>query len=471
MKRIILLLVAGFFLLGYPTVNAQSDAGGAKEKDYFLLKRFEGSEKVYENTLKWDKFNLPAISADNYLHWEEYTMLEGKGIRYQYKTSPENNDAFVLRYYKTEFASSGFTILYSGSTEEMGIPSQEFDDKYNGILGNKKLGFAYGGRGCNTHSFIVGKIIKDGKTIFATVYMASFNNATIITQDIFEAETIKEHKVIVTLYRGSYVAYDDKIGFDEFYVTTAISDSGILTTKNIEGNIHHRFCYVPAGNTVNQIIKNYEAAIKSKGGKILVSSSGKAFYEEFHKKRPDHGNTNYEWLQFGLYNYYYLSAFIPGNKFDYYVLVLPAQVENKLVYSLVIIETKPMEIGLVSAENIDNDILSKGHIAIYGIHFETGKSVVKSESKESLKSIAAYLNNNTDKKFYIVGHTDNTGDFAANKILSEERAKSVINELETNFNVNSAQLEAYGVSSLAPLVSNKTDEGKAKNRRVEIVEQ
>lgn len=485
---LLLIVVLSFFM--FQTVNAQFRIPGVlkkvskdikeskkekeeqeeQKKDYPLLSRFEGAEKVYEKTIKWDEYKLPIISGDNYLHWENYTIIEGKAIRYQYKTSPDNNDIFVLKTYKTKLVESGFTVIYSGDTKQIGLSSNTFDDRYNGTFGNKKLGGAFSKRGCRGHSFIVGKISVDGKTVFATIYIATFDNGTIITQDIFEAETIKEHKVIVTLFRGSTVSYDDKMGFDGFYVTTAVSDSGILTTKVIEGNIHHRFCYVPNGHSINELITNYEEAIKSKGGKILVSSSGKAFFKEFNKKRPDHGLTNYEWIQFWLYNNYYLSAFIPGDEFDYYVLILPAQVDKKLVYSFVIIETKPMEKGFVTADNIDTDMLAKGHIAIYGIHFETGQSVIKAQSKETLNTIAGYLNNNPDKSFYIVGHTDNTGDFSANKTLSEERAKSVMNELTTNYNVSAEQLEAYGVSSLSPISSNSTDEGKAKNRRVEIVE-
>ena len=70
-----------------------------------------------------------------------------------------------------------------------------------------------------------------------------------------------------------------------------------------------------------------------------------------------------------------------------------------------------------------------------------------------------------------MGHTDNTGEFSANMNLSEDRAKSVVTELTTKYNVKAEQLTAYGVSSLVPVTSNMTAEGKAKNRRVEIVEQ
>jgi len=70
----------------------------------------------------------------------------------------------------------------------------------------------------------------------------------------------------------------------------------------------------------------------------------------------------------------------------------------------------------------------------------------------------------------IAGHTDNTGDFDANLKLSTERAQAVTNELVTKYGVKSEQLKAYGDGQTSPVATNKTDEGKAKNRRVEIVE-
>jgi len=83
---------------------------------------------------------------------------------------------------------------------------------------------------------------------------------------------------------------------------------------------------------------------------------------------------------------------------------------------------------------------------------------------------AAFLKNHPDKKYFVVGHTDNTGNFESNMTLSENRAEAVMNALIQDYGVASDQIEAHGVSSLTPVTSNSTDEGKARNRRVEIVE-
>lgn len=500
MKNISLLLVVGLLLCIPQTNDAQFNVSGAintarkeasrakkkkaaakqekpvqeekkqEEKDNSLLSPLEGAEKVFERTAKWEEYKLPLIENSNDLQWENYTLLEGKITRYQYTMSPDNNPAYVLRMYKMKLENAGFTILYAKPNKEMEISIEDFNHNFYDEFGNGKFGFAYGTKG-KDQSFIAGKINQDGKTVYVTIYVSAFDNTTLITQDIIEAETIKEHKVVVTLFKGSHVIYNDNLGFGKFIVTTAVSLGGKLTNKEIEGNITHRFCEIPEGHSSTELFANYKEAIKNNGGKVLVSSGSKEIYKEFDKQRPDHGLTNYAWIDFGNHDNYYLSGYIPGKKYDYYVVIVSGQFEAKVFYSIVIVETKPMERGMVSAANIDQDMLTKGHVALYDIYFETGKSTLLPKSATALANVADYLNKNPDKKFYIVGHTDNTGDFAANMTLSEERAKSVMNELVTNYHVNVDQLKAYGVSSLAPVATNSTDEGKAKNRRVEIVEQ
>ena len=130
-----------------------------------------------------------------------------------------------------------------------------------------------------------------------------------------------------------------------------------------------------------------------------------------------------------------------------------------------------MESGLVTVKKMEDNIETSGYISIYGIHFDTGKWNIKEDSKPALKEIASFLNKHEDNKYFIVGHTDNTGDYSSNLILSEKRAKAVMNSLIQNFGVRSEQLDAYGVSSLAPVTSNSNEAGKARNRRVAIVEQ
>jgi len=130
-----------------------------------------------------------------------------------------------------------------------------------------------------------------------------------------------------------------------------------------------------------------------------------------------------------------------------------------------------MDLNMITSSIIEKQLKLFGKIAIYSIFFDTGKSIVKPESAETLKAISEYLNANKNIKVYIVGHTDNTGDFDFNMKLSKERADAVMEKLINEYGVNKDQMKSYGVGSLSPIASNSTEEGKAKNRRVEIVEQ
>lgn len=277
---------------------------------------------------------------------------------------------------------------------------------------------------------------------------------------------------IAPVYPGSKVVYDDDIGYDVFYICPGKTSDGKIEAKKIEGYIRHRFCYAPGKRSPLEIIKNYEEAISKKGGSVLPSSNTNECIKAFMKKgHPRHGMQNYEYMQLPNRAYNYFSGKIPTDTFDYYVFVVAGKVDQKVVYSLVTIKTKPMDKGMISFDNLDDGMSTKGHIAVYDIHFDTGKSEIKGKSADALKTIAEYLNAHSDKQYLIVGHTDNIGDFKANIKLSTERANAVVNELIVKYGVNKKQLKPYGVGPASPVARNSSDKGKAKNRRVEIVEQ
>ena len=124
-----------------------------------------------------------------------------------------------------------------------------------------------------------------------------------------------------------------------------------------------------------------------------------------------------------------------------------------------------------NAEAMGNDIDATGHTAIYGIHFDTGKSEIKPESDAAIAEMARLLKGNAGLKLYVVGHTDNVGSLDANMKLSKDRADAVTKALSARHGVAAERLKAYGVGSLSPVASNQTEEGKARNRRVELVRQ
>lgn len=142
------------------------------------------------------------------------------------------------------------------------------------------------------------------------------------------------------------------------------------------------------------------------------------------------------------------------------------------LYRLTIIEKKAMEqLMTADAAAMGDGLNAEGHVAVYGILFDTGKAELKPESDAALAEIAKLLGNDPALKLYVVGHTDNVGQFDANLRLSADRAAAVVKALTGKHGIAAARLAPHGVSSLCPVASNGSEEGRAKNRRVELVKQ
>jgi outer membrane protein OmpA-like peptidoglycan-associated protein len=137
-----------------------------------------------------------------------------------------------------------------------------------------------------------------------------------------------------------------------------------------------------------------------------------------------------------------------------------------------IVEKKAMNQYItVDAAALGNDIKSAGHVAVYGINFDTAKAVVRPDSKPALDEIAKLLKQDPALKLKVVGHTDMVGSLESNMTLSQARGEAVVQALVSQYGIPAARLKGYGVGPLAPVASNDTEEGRAKNRRVDLVKE
>jgi OmpA-OmpF porin, OOP family len=137
-----------------------------------------------------------------------------------------------------------------------------------------------------------------------------------------------------------------------------------------------------------------------------------------------------------------------------------------------IVEKKEMaQIIEADAAAFSNDLKTTGHVAVYGIYFDSGKSVIKPESAQAIGEIAKLLAGEPGLKVYVVGHTDNVGGVDGNMKLSQDRAEAVLQALVRDHGVAAGRLKAQGCGPFAPVASNDAEEGRAKNRRVELVKQ
>ena len=141
-------------------------------------------------------------------------------------------------------------------------------------------------------------------------------------------------------------------------------------------------------------------------------------------------------------------------------------------YKVHLIEKQLMKQEVVAnAESLAGSIRETGKAAVYGIYFDTGKAEIKPASEPALAEIARLLKADPRLKLYVVGHTDNVGVFGSNIKLSEDRAAAVVKALVGKYGIVSSRLTPFGDGPTAPVASNTSEEGRAKNRRVELVAQ
>jgi OmpA-OmpF porin, OOP family len=141
-------------------------------------------------------------------------------------------------------------------------------------------------------------------------------------------------------------------------------------------------------------------------------------------------------------------------------------------YMLTIVEKQLMAQEVVSStEMFQSSLKTTGHVEVPGIFFDTGKSELKPESNAAIAEIAKLLKADLALKVYVVGHTDNVASLDLNMKLSQARANAVVQALVTGQGIAADRLIGRGVGPLAPVASNDAEEGRTKNRRVELVKQ
>ncbi|MCB1475559.1 MAG: OmpA family protein [Rhodobiaceae bacterium] len=169
------------------------------------------------------------------------------------------------------------------------------------------------------------------------------------------------------------------------------------------------------------------------------------------------------------FNYRYYAARKTGDSGETYASVLVSENNREIYAQLVVAELGAMEDKMVDAAAMAKGLGESGHIALYGIYFDTDKATLKPESRPTLDEMAKLLKDAPAMSVVIVGHTDSQGSYDYNMGLSQQRAKAVATELTKTYGIDAKRLRSAGVGYLAPVGSNATEDGRALNRRVELV--
>jgi outer membrane protein OmpA-like peptidoglycan-associated protein len=288
-------------------------------------------------------------------------------------------------------------------------------------------------------------------------------------------EGSKDHPLI-SRYPGSYISNYFKKEFDEFTLPLGKNgNQGFAKNLHLEGKITRIVYIAPLGRTVLEVFRNYQGALKTAAFETLFTCGPQDCAGSGYSTARVYGNGDYDDYWGPDHGIRYLSAKLARQKGDVYVSLLVDDQggDSRPNVELYVIEVKPMESGLitVNAASLANDINRTGHASVYGIYFDTGKADIKPESDATLKEIAKLLQGDPRLKLYVVGHTDNQGALDLNMDLSRRRAEAVLAALSTKYAVPAVRLRAYGCGPYSPVASNDSEDGRAKNRRVELVKQ
>ena len=253
------------------------------------------------------------------------------------------------------------------------------------------------------------------------------------------------------------------------------------STLDVEGALTSTIYQKPENVSQFEIYRSYEKILQNADFDILLSCKEgdcnaklnvRGIYG--HPKKQIENRTYDRQMRTSAQTYlvgwgnHYISATKTTSDKTYYVMIIISDQKN--LYSVDVLEVENMEEGTVelAPKLLKDKLESEGKVVLQGIYFETGKDVITNESTPALRVIAAYLKDNAGLSFYVVGHTDNTGNLSNNISLSKNRALAVIAALK-ELGVNTSKLTGNGVGPYSPVSSNQSDSGRAKNRRVELV--
>lgn len=305
----------------------------------------------------------------------------------------------------------------------------------------------------------------------------------------------KDHPQIKRFSGSEIVGYDVK-RFDEYTLQTSTFKRYNLDSKRrefaepplqLEGGVT-RIWYEAAGQASSaELVGNYRNELKAQGFRIIYDSAkdpaaGKwpGFLNPFGDIKIRTSHSNYIFMAADYQGIRVLSAVKESPQGDLYVYLTAVEwPRNDSTYkarqgayaAVDIIEVRAMEQNMVvvKAAEMSKAIALNGKIALYGILFDTDQATIKPESKATLEEIAKLLKQETNLSLHLVGHTDNTGSFEHNLDLSKRRADAVKTALTNEYGISSGRLTPNGVANLAPVATNATEQGRGKNRRVELV--
>lgn len=306
--------------------------------------------------------------------------------------------------------------------------------------------------------------------LFATILFASVTGFAIAQEDVPNS---KDHELL-SRYEGAWITKYNHKQFDELTFPTSaqmVDNNTLKNPQTVAGETTMIEYEVPEGVSAAQVFLTYQTQLTKAGFKTIFSCRNQEC-----GNMPGH----------------YLRAYVEGKSSQvgnsmiaskgsvlaasgtyednlYTVVLTVGDYNQDTRYILEIVKSEKLDTDKVDVATVSDQLDTEGKFAFYGILFELNSATLQAESAEALQLMADYLKANPSQKVLIVGHTDNTGDLELNMTLSQKRSAQVAAELALKYGVESSQMTAVGVGMASPVATNKSEEGRALNRRVELV--
>jgi OOP family OmpA-OmpF porin len=247
----------------------------------------------------------------------------------------------------------------------------------------------------------------------------------------------------------------------------AFKDDKPTDARRLEGRVTRIAYRTRPGPSIPEVSRNFEMQLAKAGFETLLACDADACGGIPFTEAIDVLPIPQMWVDGFTYHYFAGRKVEAGR--ETYASIIVSQNNQDITAQLTIAELGAIENKMVNAAEMAKGLGEAGHIALYGIYFDTDKAVLRPESRPTLEQIAKLLTSQPQLNVFIVGHTDNQGTYDYNLDLSKRRAEAIAAELVKSYRIAQPRLRTAGLGFLAPVGSNATEAGRALNRRVELV--
>lgn len=292
-------------------------------------------------------------------------------------------------------------------------------------------------------------------------------------EQLTEAERARDHPLL-SRFPGARIRERTHKEYERFAMplspVTAFRNVDNFEQAELTGDLTKHF-YIRDQVSSLLVYENYKAALDSADFEILFECAlGECGNSTDTRALGALVSTTGNVFNYHRNPYYIVARRNTIEGYAYIALFIGSYKEDTAIQQ-VVVETREADLDLVEVNSdlLQRELDESGRVSIYGIQFATNSADIKPESKPALDTLAELLEEQAYLQLYVVGHTDDTGPVEHNQKLSAERAQAVVEHLVREYGVRPSRLHSAGAGPFSPASTNSTEEGRALNRRVELV--